>query len=91
MISPAWAPMFAPLPGEVRRALTNALLYAWMDKSLQYPLAKYLPVQAGLHLSYTPSAGYENISGGNVWEAAAKFREAGVGDALVERLQGYLR
>src|SRR2546429_4207631 len=35
----------------------------------------------------SPSAGYGDISGGNVWEAAAKFREAGVGAALVERLQ----
>lgn len=87
MISSAWAPMFAPVPGDVRRELTNALLSAWMDKNLQYPLAKYMPVQAGLHLSYTPSAGYADISGGSVWEAAAKFREAGVADALVERLQ----
>lgn len=87
MISSVWAPMFAPLPGDVRRALTNALLAAWMEKNLQYPVAKYLPVQAGLHESYTPSAGYADISGGNVWEAAAKFREAGVAAGLVERLQ----
>ena len=87
MISSVWAPIFAPLPGGVRRALTNALLSAWMDKNLQYPVAQYLPVQGGLHESYTPSAGYGDISGGNVWEAAAKFREAGVGAALVERLQ----
>jgi len=46
-----------------------------------------LPVQGGLHQSYTPAAGYGDISGGNVWEAAAKFRAAGVGTALVERLQ----
>ena len=79
--------MFAPLPAEVRRALTNALLSAWMDKNLQYPLAQYLPVQGGLQQSYTPSPGYGDMSGGNVWEAAAKFREAGVGPPLVERLR----
>ena len=87
MISSVWAPMFAPLPGDVRRALTNALLSAWMDKNLRYPVAQYLPVQGGLHQLYTPSGGYRDISGGNVWEAAAKFREAGVGPALVERLR----
>jgi hypothetical protein len=87
MISSVWAPMFAPLPGDVRRALTNALLAAWMDKNLQYPVAKYLPVQAGLQQFYTPPAGYADISGGNVWEAAAKFREAGVEAVLVGRLQ----
>ena len=85
-ISPEWAPMFAQLPNDVRRAITTALLSAWMDKNLQYGIAKYLPIE-GSRLQYTPSMAYGDISGGKAWEAAGKFREAGVPDEIVKRLQ----
>jgi len=86
MISPVWAPLFKPLPIEVHRVLTASLLAAWMDKNLQYPIAKYLPLGA-LPRSYTPPRGYGQISGGKVWESAQQFREAGVAPGLVRRLQ----
>ena len=86
MISPVWAPLFKPLPTEVRRALTGSLLAAWMDKSLQYPMAKYLPIGL-LHQRYTPPRAYGDITGGKVWEAAQQFRDAGVQAELVQRLQ----
>ena len=86
MISPVWAPIFKPLPIEVHHALTASLLSAWMDKNLQYSMAKYLPL--GSHKdAYAPAPAYGDISGGKVWEAAPQFRGAGVEAELVRRLQ----
>jgi hypothetical protein len=85
MISPAWSPIFKPLPVEVYRALTASLLSAWLDKNLQYPIAEYLPLSAG-H-TYTPLNSYGDISGGKAWEAAQQFRNLGVSAELVQRLQ----
>ena len=86
MISPVWAPVFKPLPGEIHQALTTALLGAWMDKNLQYPIEKYLPM--GLRSpAYAPPHNYGDISGGKVWEASQQFRNAGVPPELARRLQ----
>jgi hypothetical protein len=86
MISPVWAPIFQPLPAELHRALTESLLAAWMDKNLQYPMAKHLPM--GVHRqAYAPPQGYGDITGGSVWESAKQFRDAGVSPDLVRRLQ----
>jgi hypothetical protein len=87
LVNAHWAPIFQPLPPELRRAFTNSFLAAWMDKNQEYPLAKFLPVQGGLQQSYTPGSGYKDITGGRVWEATQEFREAGVAPDLVERLQ----
>jgi hypothetical protein len=87
MISPVWQPIFNPLPIELHRALTASLLAAWMEKNLQYPIAKYLPMAGLPARPYSPSPAYGDISGGNVWEAAQKFRDAGVAAELVRRLQ----
>ena len=86
MISPVWTPIFKPLPAELHRALTESMLSAWMDKNLQYPMAKHLPM--GVHRqAYTTPQAYEDISGGKVWESAQQFRDAGVSPDLVRRLQ----
>ncbi len=86
MVSPAWAPVFKPLPIEARRALTDAFLAAWMDKNLQYPIEKHLPM--GLRSpAYALPHDYTDISGGKVWEASQQFRNAGVSPELVRRLQ----
>jgi hypothetical protein len=85
MISPAWSPIFKPLPIEIHRALTASLLSAWLDKNLQYPIAEYLPLSAG-H-TYTPLNSYGDISGGKAWESAQQFRNLGVSAELVQRLQ----
>ncbi|HYL84904.1 MAG TPA: hypothetical protein VE263_11765 [Candidatus Angelobacter sp.] len=86
MISPVWAPIFKSLPIEVHQALTASLLAAWMDKNLQYPIEKYLPL--GLRTrDYAPPRTFGNISGGKVWEAAQQFRDAGVPAELVWRLR----
>lgn len=84
MINPYWAPFFKPFPFEIRRAIAESVLEAWMEKTLSYPLAKYLPLPV-LQRDYTPRL-YSDISGGRVWEAAGQFRAAGVSDHLVERL-----
>jgi len=86
MTSPDWAPIFKPLPIEVHRALTTALLAAWMDKNLQYPMEKHLPLGLRSH-AYALPRSYGDISGGKVWEAAQQFRDAGVPAELVRRLQ----
>ena len=86
MISPRWAPMFKPLPREIHQALTASLLAAWMDKNSQYPMAQFLPL--GLPpQAYTEPRAYGDVSGGKVWEAARQFRNVGVADELVQRLQ----
>jgi hypothetical protein len=86
MISPIWTPIFKPLPFEVHQALATSLLAAWMDKNLQYPIRKYLPIGA-IRQGYTPSRSYGDITGGNVWGAARQFREAGVAAEVIERLE----
>jgi len=87
MIAADWAPAFQPLPPALRRALTNSMLTAWMDKNQQYPLAKFMPITERTTPSYPLDAGLEEITGGKVWEAAQKFREAGVAPDLVIRLE----
>jgi hypothetical protein len=86
MNSPDRAPIFKPLPIELHQALTESLLTAWMDKNLQCPIAKYLPVGAPLY-AYTPRRAHGDIGGGNVWDAARQFRDAGVAPELARRLQ----
>jgi hypothetical protein len=86
MISPGWAPIFKPLPPEIRRALTASMLAAWLDKNQQYSIAEFLPI--GLReYSYRGGRGYDEISGGRVWNAAPQFLRAGVGTDIVERLE----
>src|SRR6266478_1302634 len=88
MISAAWAPVFKPLPIEVHQALTAAVLAAWMDKNLQYPIERHLPMglRSNPH-AYALPHDYADISGGKVWEASQQFRNAGVSPELVRRLQ----
>jgi hypothetical protein len=85
VISPYWAPFFKPFPFAIRRAIAASLLEAWMEKTLSYPITKYLPLPV-LQRDYTPGS-YKDISGGRVWEAAEQFRAAGVPDDLVGRLE----
>ncbi len=86
MISPVWAPTFQPLPAEVRQTLTTSMLAAWMDKNLEYPITKHLPVGVPRR-PYTQPGYYGDISGGKVWESARQFSEAGVPADLVQHLR----
>ncbi len=67
MNSPDRAPIFKPLPIEIHQGQTGSLLAAWMDKNLQYPIARYLPVGAPQY-AYTLRRTHGDFSGGNMWE-----------------------
>ena len=86
MVNEVWAPMFKPLSGDAKRAITESLLAAWLDKNFQYPLGRYFTVDLSAD-SYAPPASYGGISGGNVWEAAPLFMAAGVNPSIIKQLQ----
>jgi len=88
LVDPNWAPMFQPLPADLRRALTESLLQAWLDKNSQYPLAQYLSLPKP-PLSPRNLYGDEDISGGKAWLAIEQFRAVGVSDDLLRRLQNW--
>jgi len=86
MVSAVWAPIFQPFSGDTKRAITESLLAAWLDKNLQYPLARYFT--AGLsERSYAAPASLGGITGGNVWELAPLFTKAGVNPEIVRELE----
>ena len=90
MISKQWAPVFQSLPEQTKRQITESLLAAWLDKTLQYPVAGYY--QRGLQAdSYVLPAEFKDISGGHVWEAAPEFQAAGVNAEVVYRLRSWGR
>ena len=86
MVAPGWSVMFAGLPLEQRREITQAWLAAWLDRSAGYPVAEYF-YRGQVPGSYAPPRELHAISGGRVWEAAPLFRGAGVDAALVRRLE----
>ena len=86
MVNANWAPMFEPLPGDAKRAMTESFLTAWLAKNLQYPVGQYFRVGAP-QLNYALPASYGTIAGGKPWEAAPLFLAAGVNPEIVKRLQ----
>jgi hypothetical protein len=88
LVSPDWASVFTPFPVEVRRALAESLVAAWLDKTQQYPIAKYLPLPS-LQRDYSAPNAYADITGGKLWEAAGEFRAAGLSNDLLERMQAW--
>ncbi len=86
LISQSWAPVLQSLPIDVRRAVTESFLAAWLEKNLQYPMARYFRV--GLSENrYVLPASYGDMYVGRVWEAAPLFLAAGANAALVAQLQ----
>jgi hypothetical protein len=90
MVSPAWALMFQPLKPDVRQAITENLLTAWLDKNLKYRTAQYF-VQGATGRNYSPPKEIATISGGNVSAAAPQFEAAGVSPLTIKRLQQWGR
>ena len=88
VVSEKWRLIFNPLSWEVRRALTESLLSAWLNKTLQYPIAEYLPLPPLQH-DYRARELFRDIGGGGVWNAAEKFHSAGVSDAVFDRLRNW--
>jgi hypothetical protein len=90
MISSDWAPMFQPLPPDVRRAITESLLTAWLDKNLQYRTARYF-TRGASDARYRPLKGVADITGGNVWVALPQFQAAGVDALTIKKLRKWGR
>jgi hypothetical protein len=65
--------MFQPLSGDAKRAITESLLAAWLEKNSQYPIGRYFRVGLS-ESSYALPANYGSIAGGKVWEAAPLVR-----------------
>jgi hypothetical protein len=86
MVNQAWTPIFESLSADVKRAITESFLAAWLEKNMQYPVAGYFRVGLSEN-SYAPPASYGSISGGRAWESAALFTAAGVNPDLVKQLQ----
>ncbi len=90
MVASEWAPMFSPLGSDVKQAITEALLSAWLDKTLRYAPASYFHLGL-LPSSYSRPTNLQGVSGGRVWEAAPEFRAAGVKGPLIDRLEKWGR
>jgi hypothetical protein len=88
LVSGQWAPVFQTVPANVKRLITEELLSAWLDKTLQYPGASYFG--PGTQASrYRLPVALREISGGRVWEASSQFQAAGVRPALLDRLDAW--
>src|SRR5262249_3726226 len=88
LIASPWDSYFTPFSPEMRRSLVESLLSAWMDKTQQYPVTKYLPLPV-VHNNYSSSYGVADVSGGQVWQALDQFRAAGVSNDLLLRIQSW--
>jgi hypothetical protein len=88
MIAPDWRSTFSALPTDQRKAIADAWLSAWLEKNSQYPTASYF-YRGQVPGSYAAPPNLQDISGGKVWESAARFRSAGVDAGLVLRLQAW--
>ena len=86
MVNESWTPMFEPLAPNVKRAITESFLAAWLDKNMQYPVGRYFRVGLSEN-SYAPPASYGSIAGGKAWASAALFTAAGVNPDVVKQLQ----
>jgi hypothetical protein len=88
VVLPAWAPMFAALPSETRRAVTESMLTAWLDKNEQYRVDRYF--FAGIReKSYTVPGGYADIATGKPWASVPQLKAAGINPNLIARLQAW--
>jgi len=86
MVDPEWMAAFAPLPKDVKRAITEAWLEAWLEKTLRYPAASYFQ-RGSVASSYARPTDLEGISGGQAWDSVPEFRAAGVNSRLTQRLE----
>jgi hypothetical protein len=90
MVSPDWIAMFQPLKPDMRRAVTENMLTAWLDKNLKYRAAQYF-MQGPAGSNYARPKEIAAISGGSVAAAAPQFQAAGVSPQTIERLEKWGR
>jgi len=86
LVSEVWTPLWASLPFDARRAITEAMLAAWLDKNQQYSPGQYFTAGVAEE-NYLAPPSLGGIAGGRAWESAALFRAAGVSPNVVNRLQ----
>jgi hypothetical protein len=90
MVSDVWAPIMGALPVAQRRAITESMLAAWLEKNEQFQMGEYFTPGVSDE-NYLAPASLGGIVGGRVWEQAGAFRAAGVGAEVVSRLQKWGR
>jgi len=90
MVSEVWKPIFAALSADERRAITESMLAAWVEKNEQFQPGEYFSPGVSDD-SYSAPESLGGIVGGRVWEQAAAFRAAGVSADVVGRLQKWGR
>jgi hypothetical protein len=88
LVSKVWEPMFQPIPAGMKQIITESLLWAWLDKTLQYPPASYFE-RGPESASYKVPGYLQDISGGRVWEASSQFQTAGARPSLIDRLDAW--
>jgi hypothetical protein len=88
MVNPSWARVFEPLPSAIKKAITESLLEAWLDKNAQYPLAHYFAAGRSQR-SYKAPLDLGAISNGKVWEASLQFHQAQISPQLIRRLMDW--
>lgn len=87
LVSSDWAPIFQALDPGVRRAITESLLTAWLDKNLKYRTSQYFNQgTTSLTQTYALPKDLSGISGGNVWLSAPQFQAAGISPDTIARL-----
>jgi hypothetical protein len=85
MVDNDWSPVFRGLAPDVRRAVTEAFLSAWLEKNLKYRTAQFF-TQGTTGRNYAPPQKIADITGAAVWTAASKFEAAGVASSTVAQL-----
>jgi hypothetical protein len=85
MVHDRWAPIFQPIPAEVRRAITESFILAWLEKNRQYALVRYF--RGGGERSYTLPTNLEGVVGGDIAAAAPHFASAGVSAEIISQVQ----
>jgi hypothetical protein len=88
MIDQELMPVFRILPGDVRLAITESMLTAWLDKTMGYPPRSYFQVGVSKR-EYVSAPTLQNIFGGKAWEAASQFQTLGVDNSLIQRLENW--
>jgi len=85
MVHDRWAPIFQPIPAEVRRAITESFILAWLEKNRQFALDRYF--RGGSERSYTLPTNLEGVIGGDIGDAAPQFARVGISADIISQVK----